>query len=243
MNYFRRTALNPGRNSDFAALRLPAESYGQSAESSVVGPVPTGRNRVGGRWEPALQAIGHSTRLQTTSKASRNRLLNVHATQSARSSGGMEGLRPTVRRSEFRSSFFEPRGCLDCQVTVASVARRFRLRSPAALVAELADAHDSGSCARLGRGGSTPLQGMRHGLRTVLFYCANSFLPKIPHVGGHPRCAALDPHFTGLCDWSMYRLGHGCSRLSSPVDRWKYQTAFKSTILAASPFPERSFPH
>ena len=64
----------------------------------------------------------------------------------------------------------EPPGCVACHRFVASA-----LRLPA-LVAELADAHDSGSCARNGRGGSTPLQGKKLGLRIELFLCAQGFL-------------------------------------------------------------------
>lgn len=54
--------------------------------------------------------------------------------------------------------------------------------SPPAPVAELADAHDSGSCARNGRGGSTPLRGIEYGLLTVLFYCPCGFFSRQWHT-------------------------------------------------------------
>ena len=51
-------------------------------------------------------------------------------------------------------------------------------------VAELADAHDSGSCVRNGRGGSTPLRGKKLGLRTELFYWLNGNLSCFDCLGG-----------------------------------------------------------
>lgn len=83
----------------------------------------------------------------------------------------------------------EPRGCQVCRTSVKfanSEPEGFSCwwipveNSPhQAPVAELADAHDSGSCARNGRGGSTPLRGKKHGQKTVLFYWPDGIL----HVG------------------------------------------------------------
>ena len=94
------------------------------------------------------------------------------------------------------SNFFEAAGCLRCPALVAFATRRASaMRSEAipqgkashrAPVAELADAHDSGSCVRNGRGGSTPLRGTQHGLLTVLFYCPHGFLRVGSTFGGTP---------------------------------------------------------
>ena len=80
-------------------------------------------------------------------------------------------------------------------------------------MAELADAHDSGSCVRNGRGGSTPLQGIKHGLLTVLFYCANRFLWTVGPFGGtlfllrFRQFACLVCHFLRLDFVELFEMG------------------------------------